>query len=386
MSDTLLIHYNIEDNGQASWALCNDSGELTSKVSCGPLDDLKELTNSHTPIVLLNSQCLHISPLQLPTQNMQKMLKAVPYAIEEFIAEDIENFHFVISKNKHNDSTAVVGIDKATLQKIIDDFQRSDIVIEKIIPDALCLAANDAQWVYLDYLDNTYLQTDTLNGMTLSHDIAPYIVTSKLQDENEKLPEKILFFSEQEDTPNFDEVSSNELIEENDIELINIVYNTHPLVVFCGNYKQALPLNLLQHEFKTKRKTSGYWYQWRYAASLALIWLILHLGLSSFQYSKIAGENVVTNAEIINLYKKSFPDSKNLSTPRVRMERKLKALRNNSSGGDKGLVFLLAESFGTRTYDKANITLQSLTFRNDKMDIGLESKNFAGYRNFKQKP
>ena len=133
MSETLLIHYNIDQPRLATWSLCNDEGELTGKITTGPLGELTELASMHSAVVLLNSQCLHINQLQLPTQNMQKMLKAVPYAVEEFIAEDVENFHFVISKNKNSDKTSVVGIDKSTLQDIIQAFQQANIYIEKII-------------------------------------------------------------------------------------------------------------------------------------------------------------------------------------------------------------------------------------------------------------
>jgi len=379
MSETLLIHYNIDKTHQATWSLCNDAGELTAKITTGSLDELSELAAKHATVVLLNSQCLHISQLQLPTQNMQKMLKAVPYAIEEFIAEDIENFHFVISKNKHSDKTSVVGIDKTTLQNIIQIFQQANIVIEKIIPDVLCMAgdANNRQWVCLNYHENSYLQTDILNGIVLSHDILPYVLTNMLQDENQIIPERILFFNEQEDSSAFDELK----IENKNIELINVVYNTHPLVVFCGFYKQALPLNLLQHKFKPKRKSSGYWYHWRLAASLAVVWLTLHLGLSSFQYSTLTEENNITKAKIEKIYKKAFPQSRKIVNPRVQMEQKLKALKSNSGNSNNGLIFLLAESFGTLSHDKKSITLQSLTFRNNRMDIGLDSTNLQAIEN-----
>lgn len=381
MSDTLLIHYNTDNPHQATWSVCNDAGELTGRITTGALTELSGLAVNHSVIVLLNSQCLHINQLQLPTQNMQKMLKAIPYAIEEFIAEDIENFHFVVAKNKHSDITSVVGIDKTTMNDIIDAFQQANIVIDKIIPDTLCLAANNTQWAYLNYQNNSCLQTDTLNGMTFSQDLAPYVMASKLGDENQELPEKILCFSEQEDSPAFNELLNSEPVKENNIEIIGIVYNTHPLVVFCGNYKQALPLNLLQHEFKTKRKTSGYWHHWRYAASIAFIWLILHLGVTSFQYSNISDENTLTKAEIEKIYKKSFPKSKKIVNPRVQMEQKLKELRSNSGSSSDGLVLLLAESFGILNYDKIDVALQTLTFRNNRLDIGLEGKNLQAIEN-----
>ncbi len=381
MSDTLLIHYNIENAHQATWALCSDAGELTGKISSGTLDELSEATANHRTVVLLNSQCLHINQLQLPTQNLQKMLKAVPYAIEEFIAEDIENFHFVIARNKHNNLVAVVGIDKITLTNIIQIFQQANITIEKIIPDVLCMAADDQQWVCLNYLDTSYLQTDRLNGIALSNDVLPYIISSKLQDETQNLPEKILLFTEQENTAAFDQLQLDNLSSGEKLEIINIVYNKHPLVVFCGHFKQALPLNLLQHEFKNKRKSSGLWQHWRLAASLAAIWLVLNLALTGFQYTQIKDENNITKAKIEKIYKKAFPKSRKIINPRVQMEQKLKELKSGTGNSNNGLIFLLAESFGTLSSDKKNITLQSLTFRNNRMDIGLDGTNLQAIEN-----
>jgi general secretion pathway protein L len=401
MSETLLIHYNIEQAQQATWALCNDAGELTGKINTGTIAELSEISGKYRAIVLLNSQCLHINQLQLPTSNQQKMLKAIPFAIEEFIAEDIENFHFVISKNKHSKHTAVVGIDKITLQNILQIFQQANITIEKIIPDVLCLAADEQQWVCLNYLDTTYLQTDRLNGMVLSHDVLPYIINSKLQEKArsallQTLPEKILLFTEQENTAAFEQLTLDDLgenqqsennsneshnRENHEPEKINIVYNKHPLVVFCGHYKQALALNLLQHEFKNKSKSSGLWLHWRLAASLATIWLVLSLALSNFQYAQIKKTNNITKAEIEKIYKQAFPKSRKIINPRVQMEQKLKELKSGAGNSNNGLIFLLAESFGTLRSDTKNITLQSLTFRNNRMNISLESNNLQSIEN-----
>ena len=375
MSETLLIHYNIDDPQQATWSWCNAAGELTGKITTGSLIELSEGAAGQIAVVLLNSQCLHINQLQLPTHNLQKQLKAVPYAIEEFIADDIDNFHFVIANNKQNKYTSIVGIKKTTLQNIIKTFQSASIEIDKIIPDTLCLAADNKQWVCLNYKNTSYLQTDTTNGMLVAHDLLPYILTNKLQDESVTIPEKILLFSEQENSTAFDQLKTEVIADDDSIENISIVYNTHPLVVFCGNYKQAIPLNLLQHDFKPKRKTSGYWQHWRLAASLAAIWLILHLGLTSFQHSKLIDNNLITKAKIEKIYKKSFPKSRKIINPRVQMEQKLKELKSGSGNTSQGFIFLLAESFGTLSHDKKNITLQTLNFRNNRMEIGLEGTN-----------
>lgn len=380
MSETLLIHYNIDAPQHATWSWCNTAGELTGKITTGSLVELSEVVTDQPAVVLLNSRCLHLNQLQLPTQNLQKLLKAVPYAIEEFIADDIDDFHFIIAKNKHDSSTSVVGINKTTLKNIIQVFQEAGISVDKIIPDALCLAADNKQWSCLNYKSTSYLQTDTTDGMLLSHELLPYVLANKLQNETLTKPEKILLFSEQENTAAFDALKA-ENISGDDIEIVNIVYNTHPLVIFCGNYKQAIPLNLLQHKFKPRRKTSGYWQHWRLAASLAAIWLVLNLGLTGFQHSQLKGENTATSATIEKIYKKSFPKSRKIVNPRVQMEQKLKELKGTAGNNSQGLIFLLAESFGTLSHDKKNITLQSLTFRNNRMEIGLEGSNLQAVEN-----
>lgn len=385
MSDTLLIHYNLDDKDHASWALCNDNGELTSKISTGPLSELQASTSNHISIVLLNSQCLHINELQLPTQNMQKTLKAVPFAIEEYIADDIENFHFVAAKsksaNKSANTTSVVGIDKTTLQSIIDRFQQANIYIEKIIPDALCLAANETQWALLNFNDQSYLQTSSLNGITVPHDVLSFILESKLNDDASKKPEKILFFTESENTTAFDTVN----FDETDIERINITYNAHPLVIFCGNYKQALALNLLQHDFKPKSKSAGYWKHWRLAITLAASWLLLHLGITAFQYNQLKEENIVTKTKLEKIYKSAFPKSRKINNPRRQMEQKLKALKNASGNATTGLLYMLEETFGGLTQETRDITFKAFTFRNNRLDIGLESKNLQAIETLNKK-
>ena len=381
MSDTLLIHYDIQNSGQACWALCNDTGELTSKISSGPLEELHNIATDHIAIVLLNSQCLHINELQLPTQNTQKMLKAVPYAIEEFIADDVENLHFVVSKPKTSDTTHVVGINKATLQSVIDSFQTAGIRIEKIIPDALCLAANEQQWATLNYQQHNYLQTNKLNGLIVSQDLLPYVLDKKLDDETIEKPEKILVFSESENVTAFD---SSSLIK-NDIEIVNITYNTHPLVVFCGNYKQALPLNLLRHDFKPKSKSSGYWKQWRLAAALAGTWLLLHLGVTYFQYNHLKEENIITKNKIEKIYKTTFPQSRKINNPRKQMEQKLNELKSSSGNASNGLLFILEEAFGNLDQETKDISFRSIAFRNNRMDVGLESKNLQAIENLNKK-
>jgi len=417
MSDTLLIHYSPAslntDGDIVAWALCNTQGELTTKINHGTLSDIRAsqtsaIANANHIVVLLDSRCLHFNQVQLPTQNAQKMLRAVPYALEEFIADDIDDMHFVIANNKQQKNTAVVGILKQTLQLIIDTFSAADMTIDSLIPDTLCLVANENQWALLSFDNTCYLQTNIYSGNAFNKSLLPLIFEKTLQAATEQTPEKLLVFShednqeteqliqsiqkiinnnsEQTSEANANNANSdtqdsdNEDSSSQNTQLISIRYNSHPLDVFCGQYKQGAKLNLLQGKFRNKSKSSGNLRYWRLAASLALIWLVLHLSITGYQKNQLMQKNTTTLTEIKSIYKKTFPRSKRIVNPRVQMEQKLKELKRGGNSNN-GLLSILSESFGTLTHDKKNISLQSLNYRNNRMDIGLDSTNLQAIEN-----
>jgi len=381
MSETLLIHYNPATAQQASWSLCNSEGELTMPVQTGELAELTELSRRRPIVILLHSQCLHINHLNLPAMSTQKLMRAVPYAVEEFIAADVEDFHFVATTDKASKLTAVVGIDRHTLQKIIDMFRSHGIFIDKIIPDVLCINGNNTQWACLRYHDDCYLQTGQFEGMVLTPDLLGYVIDSKLSpaDADDK-PEKLLVFTEQDDD------SELPVQGDNSVEVVDIRYNQHPLVIFSGNYKLAESLNLLQHGFKQKRESTGYWRHWRLAASLAAVWLVLNLSITAYQSSSIAEQNSLIEKEIATVFRSTFPGSRIIpGREKKLMQDNLDALRSGSSGGENSLLYLLTESFGTLKSDPQNITLQTLTYRNNKVEIGLEGSNLQAIENLNSK-
>ena len=98
MASTLLLHYDPAKPDQATWSHVNNQGELTSRITSGSLEDAAVVAQQHKVVVLIDSSNVHLNHVQLPTTNRQKMLRAIPYALEEQLAEDIEDFHFVIGK------------------------------------------------------------------------------------------------------------------------------------------------------------------------------------------------------------------------------------------------------------------------------------------------
>jgi len=382
VADTLLIHFNPKDADNAAWSLVNGAGELATMLSHGSLSDASPLAANHRTVVLLDSTAIHVDSIELPIKNHQKLLRAAPFALEEKIADDIDDLHFVAGKTASDGRTPVAAISRNTLNGILEALKQYNIEPAAIIPDALCLTANSQQWSVLLHNDQANIQFDTFDAGEFDRNILALLLESELLKEDRKTPEKIILFTADGDDTDTQEI--NDIIPDG-TELIRVSYNTHPLVVYCGEYNHALPLNLLQGEYKPESKTSVNWHRWRFAASLAVIWLCLHLGIASVQQHGFQDSNKKLQVEINNIYKKAFPQSKRIVNARVQMEQKLNELKGlGKAGSNNSLMALLSDS-STALSSEKSVSIQSINYRNNTLDVEVTGANLQNIEQLNKK-
>jgi len=384
VADTLLIHFNPDKPDTASWSLTNNDGKLTTMITHGPLADAASVAEKHKTVVLLDNTSIHIDNIQLPTKNRQKLLRAIPFALEEQIADEVDDLHFVAGKTAADGSVPVAAIKKSTLDDILKLFTEAGISPVAIIPDTLCLTADERQWAILLHDEQANIQFNSFNGNEFDRDIFPTIISSLLQQETTATPDKIILFTQDGDE---EETGKTELADTlpDDIELINVSYNTHPLVIYCGQYKNAMPLNLLQDTYKPQRKDNVEWQRWRLAAALTATWIVLALGSASAQYFNLQDKNTELSIQIEKIYKTSFPKSKKIVNARVQMEQKLKELKGGGfTSAGTSMLALLSESANALSSEK-NLTLQSINYRNKTMDLELTGNNLQAIESLNKK-
>lgn len=364
MADTLLVHYDPDIPGQATWSHVNQHGELTSRITSGALADAAVVADQHKVVVLIDSANVHLNHVKLPTSNRQKMLRAIPFALEDQLAEDVEQFHFVMGKSESDYGVPVAGIRKDTIETLLNAFNEAGIFLDAVLPDAICSPITEGQWSVVIYGDKALVQFHDQIGTVIDTINLPLLLESSLNDAEIK-PDKIAYYYLEGETPPLTPEQTNA-----DIETVKIAYNTHPLVIFSGTYTKAKSLNLLQGQYKPKRKTTGQWYRWRLAASLAAAWLVLYLGTSLFELNRLEHKNDALSAEIDNIYRKAFPASKRIINARVQMEQKLNELKGGGGTAGSQFLSLLSDSAAILSNQK-EIQIQSIDFRNNLMNIGL---------------
>ncbi|OQW95483.1 MAG: hypothetical protein BWK79_02355, partial [Beggiatoa sp. IS2] len=96
MSPSLLIYFHEnKDRPLVSWATFDSKKQLIESANQVILESIPR---HHLATILIPSLSVLLTQATLPTRQRQKVIQAIPYALEEQLAEDIENLHFALGQ------------------------------------------------------------------------------------------------------------------------------------------------------------------------------------------------------------------------------------------------------------------------------------------------
>ena len=113
ISESIVIR--IRQDLSAQWIIVSDGSQLSSSVDGSLIDAAKEAEGKRVIILVPASEVL-LSNVNVPATSLAKLQSALPYALEENLAEDIENLHFAIGKRLSDSSLEVAVVSKDKME------------------------------------------------------------------------------------------------------------------------------------------------------------------------------------------------------------------------------------------------------------------------------
>lgn len=367
MAEQLVIYLKDIETLSADWVFTHASGEAVTVSDSGSISELveknkNEIENTKKLVCIINAAHIHYSQLNIPAKNKQRALQAIPFALEDQLAEDVELMHFATG-NPVQSIYPVATIRHEILQQLLETLAESGIKPDTLYADILCLPLAVNGW-------NIYMNQDTVtiqlsNGEVIHADTEslPVFINSLITQDTLGQPEEICFWMEESSS-----LPALELPEE--IKTRQHLYQQSPVTLFSGNLSQTQPLNLLQGRYKVTHESNQWWKPWRSAAIFAAVVIVFELVNSSLTLQRLQTENSNLDKEITRIYKQSFPRSKKIINARVQMENKLKQLAKNSGTAEMTFTDILMNAAPV-FQQTSNIELQGINYHNRKMEIQL---------------
>jgi general secretion pathway protein L len=284
---------------------------------------IKDQIGNRRVILLIPSEEVGLHHVDIPAASNKQLTKAIPFALEESLAEDIDALHFTFQRDntdKINGTVNVATMSNQRLQQWHDIIsQEWGIKLHAILPDLFALPADDQTSSLAVDQTRALYRYNTFWGTSCSSDLLPLLFPSFLisddDPETEQPPTLLL------DTRTDLTLDVPEYI---DVQTASLRNNCHSSLL------TALPLNLLigfgQNEQQALLKQLSKWKIPAILAGLAATLWVITTGLQNYRSQQHLDQ---LNSAINTIYTDTLPNATVDSDYRINhqiMAEKLDAL------------------------------------------------------------
>ena len=373
MADWLLLRLARVPDQPASWLVVDARGAASGPPQSGPLSLAAPRSAGRRICVLVPGTDVLVAEPELPTKAGTKLLQLVPYALEEQLADDIDDLHFAVGRRASDSTrTPVAVVTRALMDQWLTALKSAGLEPEAMYADSDLLPHNPGQSVALLEEDVVVVRPPAGSPVTLPSDA----LQEALEMAQSTSPEGggagrglILYTG----APEWHEHSAKieALRERFDGIKIQLLSNG-PLALFAQQLPTATATNLLQGTYTPTTSRSVGMRAWRVAAILLASLIGLHLVGKTAELSVLKRAEHKLDVSIREVYQTALPGEASTPDARKLMEQRLAAAR--SGGG--GLLPAL-EAFVEARSAAPGAKVEALSYRTGSVDLKVAAPDAA---------
>ncbi|MEM7279720.1 MAG: type II secretion system protein GspL, partial [Pseudomonadota bacterium] len=126
MAENLVIRLTEHDTDTVEWMLTDDSGARQGAPVRGTLRAAADAAGGRQISVLLPASEILLTSADIPAKGA-RLLQALPFALEEQLADDVDKLHFAAGTRRSSGRTPVAVIRRDQLQDFLDKLDEAGI-------------------------------------------------------------------------------------------------------------------------------------------------------------------------------------------------------------------------------------------------------------------
>ncbi len=373
MRHTLLIRLH-QNPQQVSWAIFNHKGQILDSAINVPIATVPK----RPAWVLIPGTDVLLTQADIPSKQRQRIVQAVPYALEDQLIEDIENLHFAVGRREPTTGLiAVAVLARTQMENYLQSLQTVGMIPTMFTPDILAVPKPDDGWGILFFDHIVLVRTGLQTGFAIeSHSLAT-ILPMALQ--NTQPPSQLTIFRGPQ---------SIEALRDLQTLGIPIVENSNDsgeLAWLAQGLRANPPLDLLQGDYRPVDKMTTLWRPWRLTMALLTFWGGLLVGEEWLEYQKLKQFSQDFNVTIEKIYRDTFPQARKIVNPRVQMEQQLKSLRAQQTNSTQQDNFLsLLTQLSTAFKQTTELEIKRIDYQSGIFNLELLVPHWQALEQFKQ--
>ncbi|CAK0745938.1 general secretion pathway protein L [Gammaproteobacteria bacterium] len=385
MAGTLYLRLDHPSPGEAVWRT-NDGDN-----GGGALTEAAALASGRRVVVFVAGAEVLLLEATVPTRKRDRLLQAVPYVLEEYLAADVETLHFALghataATGDDAPAVAVAVVTRARMDAWLAALGEAGIAPHALVPDTLALPLAAGTWSLLREMNATILRTGPQSGFALDPDWLPIALgqvgeaplgVRVASPEPPLIPSNLSTSSSSRLSPLPPPLPPLALPVE-DLPCPNGV-----LSLLMEGYRPEEAIDLLQGAYGRHEQLGRLWRPWRTAAILLLVFGALQFVDLMLEQQRLAAEDIALRSRMGEIYLRAFPEARKVVNPRIQMEQRLNALRTQPETGTTGLLGLLVHA--APVFEKTEgMELHTLRYKDGSIELELSLKDLQLLDRFKQ--
>jgi general secretion pathway protein L len=344
MDHCFLFSKHLDDNGCFSLKISQE-GVLTAAPAQRTFAEIKTLQKECNTLIIETTTSSSIFALELPWLPERKARVAIPYALEDKVAQSVEELHFAFDKLRYQNNQYVIAvISKHRMQYLMHFLDEQGVEFDQITLDWFALSQQElciSESVLL-------INNDDFKG-ALSDELALSYI------KKHPLNEPLVF----QDC----EVSIDDSLPKS--EGFSYTWIAQKIL-------KSKPMNLCQGEMVHGNTSDWIQKGYQLAGALCGLWLLSLLLVNALSLHFLNKKIDHIDQQIAAIYHEFFPEAKQVISPKFRISQ---LLGSNASEAQNHFWFLLNQF--AKVMNENQMTIEELRYQNKTLSVTLVSSDFA---------
>ena len=376
MAEFVVIRLGRDPHFSVEWIVADDNGTRRSELAHGSLEQASTEVQGRPVIVLVPSTEVLTTAVDLPIRGGARLNAALPYALEEQVAVDIDTMHFAVGDKRESGLRPVAAVSRKLLDDWIAQLDDAGIQPWKIIPEdygvaripgTMSVLVDGGSIIFNDGADTEFV----LEGARPSDAL---VAAGKLSDrkDDDAPPDPnghLVVYCDAADEERFshDWIALRHELHSVDIKLLP----DGALPRLAVTVASGQGVNLLQGRYGPKADYGSWLRPWRNAAILLLSLVVIGFAGKGVDLYRLTQEEAALRAQFIQEYQQISPgDTREILDPVAAVN----SIRRGMGSGTAQPVFLDSlRELAVAMRANENATVEALSYRAGVIDIRVTS-------------
>lgn len=390
MAENIVIRMPVDPAGDVEWIFTDSAGARHGLPMHGSLRAAADAAADRQVLALLPAMDILITTADVPLKG-PRLLQALPFALEEQLADDVENLHFAAGARRPNGHTPVIIIERQKFENYLERLRDVGLAAAGVFAEIQGLARIPGTISMLIDGDNIIINDGADVELALQQ-ISPgdaLAAIGALDDDgaatddadddvisaSPHLPTHVLVYLDGDDNERYE----NEwLALRNELESLDTrLLADGALPRLAATVSTGKAINMLQGDFAVRKGFAAAWKPWRNVALLLCAVGAVGLITKVTDYFYLKRQDQRLQIAVEEQFRQTFPWISTVRNPQAQLQAELNRIGapDAAVAGMDFLEVLVALSGAMKTSPGASIN--GISFRSGVTDIRLDAPNVS---------